>query len=135
MSRWPVLTVLMMLPMLGGCGTAVRPGLANAPRLGGATAADDRVTDTVANGADACGLYAEHGVLRNQIPACASWAPTFPPASYATPVASAPNGGLVEPWVNHLYVGWPCPRTSASRQTKSWSVPGAALATCTETVP
>jgi hypothetical protein len=131
MSRWLVLTVFAALPLVAGCGSTVRPGLANGPRLGGTTTADDRVDDVVSNGAEACGLYAEHGVLRNQIPACASWAPATPPASYVTaPGAVAPNGGLVEPWVNHLYVGWPCPGVPSSRQTKSWSVPGAAVATC-----
>lgn len=131
MSRWLVLTVFSMLPLIGGCGTAVRPGLANAPRLGGTATADDRITDVVSNGGDACGLYAEHGVLRNQVPACVSWAaPPHAPASYAPPSATIEtNGGLVEPWVNHLYAGWPCPRTT-SHQIKSWSVPGAVVASC-----
>ncbi len=64
MSRWLVLTVFSIAPFAFGCASSVRPGLANAPRLGGSSTSDDRITDVVSNGDDACGLYAESGVLQ-----------------------------------------------------------------------
>ncbi len=137
MSRWLVLTVLSIAPFAFGCASSVRPGLANAPRLGGTSTADDRITDVVSNGDDACGLYAENGVLPNRIPPCASWMPSRSPASYAAPVSASPRVTFVEPWLNHFYVGWPCPAPSSSspthqaRLTKSaWTPPSTTVATC-----
>jgi hypothetical protein len=115
MSRWLFLTVFCAIPALG-CGSSVggAAGLANAPRLGGVTTADNRVNDVIANGDDACGVSAESGsVLRNRIPPCASWAPREPMASVVTPAASQSSVGLVQPWLNHFYVGWPCATTTS----------------------
>ena len=68
MSRWLVLAAFSMALPLVGCGSSLRAGLSNAPRLGGTTTADNRVGDAVSNGDDACGAYAENGALRNRIP-------------------------------------------------------------------
>lgn len=72
--------------VVAGCGSAVQPGLANAPGLGGATP-ETRVHDAIANGRDACGrsMFPRGGVLRGQVPPCtkeptrtAVWAPLPP---------------------------------------------------------
>ena len=87
MSRWLVLAVLSTASPLLGCGSSVRAGLSNAPRLGGTPTADNRVSDVVSNGDDACGAYAENGVLRNRVPPCQSWATDVPLSSYEVTVA------------------------------------------------
>jgi hypothetical protein len=124
MSRWLVLAVLSGLPLLSGCGSAVRPGLSNAPRLGGSSVADEGIHDVVSNGDDACGLYSEHGVLRNRIPPCPH---VHPVASTAwMPTSTQPPGqGLVSPWLKHFYVGWPCPHAMSMTESKAvaWSSP------------
>jgi hypothetical protein len=134
MSRWLVLAVVSTALPLVGCGTSVRAGLSNAPRLGGTTTTDNRVSDVVSNGDDGCGVYSEHGTLRNRVPPCQSAGPTFPlSVSQVPPPSEAPSGGLVQPWLDHFYVGWPCPTTTSSRQTKlwsAWSAPSPVVATC-----
>jgi hypothetical protein len=138
MSRWLVLAAFSMALPLLGCGSSVRAGLSNAPRLGGTTTADNRVGDAVSNGDDACGAYAENGALRNRIPPCPGWAATYPLSGSEVPLpaAGAPGGSLVQPWLNHFYVGWPCPAATSSRQTKSWSSsPGSSSAVATCSVP
>jgi hypothetical protein len=131
MSRWLVLAAFSTALPLLGCGSSVRAGLSNAPRLGGTSTADNRVGDVVSNGDDACGTYAESGALRNRVPPCQSWTGAYPmtAAQVPLPASGPPAGGLVQPWLNHFYVGWPCPEATSSRQTKSWSS-GAAVATC-----
>jgi hypothetical protein len=114
MDRWLMLTACSF-PLVVGCAPAVTPGLANAPRLGGSSA-DERSDDVVANGTDACGRDAEHGVLRGQWPAC----PTVEraPALTAFKVKSRPSGGgLVVPWLQHFYVRWPCEGDGLAGQT------------------
>ena len=145
MSRWLVLAVVSMAPAAFGCGSSFRAGLSNAPNLGGSPTADGRangvlatgVTDVVSNGDDACGRYAEHGVLRNQVPPCPSWSPARQPRPVATfaPAASTDDAsrGLVQPWLNHFYVGWPCaePATaSATRRVHAWSAIDSTVAEC-----
>jgi hypothetical protein len=132
MSRWLVLAVLSTALPIIGCGSSVRAGLSNAPRLGGTPTADNRVSDVVSNGDDACGAYAENGVLRNRVPPCQSRAPVTGRASYEVTVPSVgePPGALVEPWLDHFYVGWPCAGMTSSHQTKSWSPVSADAATC-----
>jgi hypothetical protein len=130
MSRWLLFTVFSMLPALGCASSpvAVGAGLANAPRLGGTPTVDDRVADVVSNGNDACGVTGgEAGPLPNRIPPCVSWTPGLPLAAVVAP--PPPPSGLVEPWLNHFYVGWPCPH--ASRQTKSLLPESDAVAACT----
>lgn len=132
MLRWLVLAVLSTaLPILG-CGSSIRPGLSNAPRLGGTATTDNRINDVVSNGDDGCGVYSEHGTLRNRVPPCQSSPSPFPlsASQVPAPAVAAPPGALVEPWVQHFYVGWPCPAATSSRQTKSWSTPSALVATC-----
>ncbi len=132
MSRWLVLALVSSATLSVGCGSSVRAGLANAPRLGGTSTADNRVTDVVSNGDDACGLYSEAGVLRNRIPACPHATAVHNVGVSVGRAASdgASNGGLVEPWLNHFYVGWPCsPRTSAGEMTL-WSASQPTVATC-----
>ena len=132
MSRWLLLTVFSIAPLAFGCGSSVRPGLANAPRLGGAPIADVRITDVVSNGDDACGRYAEEGVLRNRIPPCRSRAATHPVAGYAVPTATGGEShGLVQPWVDHFYVGWPCPASASSQhRARGWSAADTTVAAC-----
>jgi len=132
MSRWLVLTVLSAALPLFGCASSVRPGLSNAPRLGGTPTADNRIGDVVSNGDDACGVYAEHGVLPNRIPPCQSRSAANPPpgSEPLLPASVAPPSPLVEPWLDHFYIGWPCPAPASPRQTKSWSSPSAVVATC-----
>jgi hypothetical protein len=127
MLRWLVLTVLTAAFPLVGCGSSVRAGLANAPRLGGTATADNRVTDVVSNGDDSCVAYTEHGVLRGRLPPCQTRTSALPISSAPVPV---PPGALVLPWVDHFYVGWPCPMTTSSRQLRSWSAPSPVVATC-----
>jgi hypothetical protein len=132
MSRWLVLAVLSTALSVLGCGSSLRAGLSNAPRLGGTPTTDNRIADVVSNGDDACGAYAENGVFRNRIPPCQSWAPATARAvnEVAVPAVGEPPGSLVKPWVDHFYVGWPCPAASSSRQTKSWSPLNTEAATC-----
>ena len=129
MSRWLLLAVFSIMPAFGCASTVgVNAGLANAPRLGGTPTVDNRVSDVISNGNDACGVTGgEAGPLPNRIPPCASWAPGKPLAAVVSP--PAPQSGLVEPWLNHFYVGWPCPH--ASRQTKALLPASTALAECT----
>lgn len=131
MLRWLLLAVLATALPLVGCGSSVRAGLTNAPRLGGTTTADNRVTDVVSNGDDSCGPNAEHGVLRNRVPPCQGRGPSALSASPALmPMNEAPGGRLVQPWLDHFYVGWPCPRPTSSRQARAWSPPSAVVAAC-----
>jgi hypothetical protein len=110
MPRWLVLTVVSFLGCAAPSAGALRPGLANAPRLGGTGVADERLSDVVSNGDDACGLRAEHGPLRNRIPACTVVTVPAPGPSAFRPSAGRAQPGLVVPWVQHFYVGWPCAR-------------------------
>ena len=125
MSRWLVLAVFSMASLTVGCGSSVRAGLANGPRLGGTSTADDRVADVVSNGDDACGLYAESGILRNRIPPCprATSVHNLSASAGRPPSSTEPNGGLVEPWLDHFYVGWPCSTKTAASVTRAspWS--------------
>jgi hypothetical protein len=139
MERWLMLALvsasLAAMPLLG-CATSVRPGLSNAPRLGDAPATESRIADVVSNGDDACTGYTERGgVLRNRIPPCATRSAGYPlsVSEVPPPEGVTPGGALVRPWLDHFYVGWPCPTTSSSRQTKVWMTSTAAatpLATC-----
>jgi hypothetical protein len=127
MSRWLLVAVFSLAPALG-CGSTVGAGLANAPRLGGATTVDNRVNDVIANGDDACGVSTESGsVLRNRVPPCASWAPREVNASVVPPESQS-SVGLVQPWLNHFYVGWPC--ASSSSRTKTLVPSGSTVASC-----
>jgi hypothetical protein len=129
MSRWPVLALLSGGLLLAGCAPSARPGLANAPRLGGSAVADERVHDVVSNGDDACGIYAEHGVLRGRIPPCPSVAHPIA-ATWLAPSAAAKDDSLVLPWLEHFYAGWPCPRTHAPEpRSIAWSPPVATSCT------
>jgi hypothetical protein len=130
MSRWLVLAVLSTAASVLGCGSSVRPGLSNAPRLGGTPTVDNRISDVVSNGDDACAAYAENGVLRYRVPPCESWANTRSSYELTLPSVGEPPGALVKPWVVHFYVGWPCPGATSSRQTKSWLPLNTDAATC-----
>lgn len=120
MSRWPVLALLSMMFQLAGCASAVRPGLANAPRLGGSAVADERVHDVVSNGDEACGLHPERGVPPGRIPPCPSV--VHPVATtWLMPSPAATDESLVLPWLEHFYAGWPCPRSEITTHSISWS--------------
>jgi len=91
------------------CGAPViQAGLANAPALGGAQSVDPRVHDAISNGPDSCGRHLERGPLRYQIPPCPSLQPSAPRALVAPTPSS--DAWQVE-WLEHDYVGWPCPRS------------------------
>jgi hypothetical protein len=133
MSRWLVLAVFSIAPAMVGCASSsvsVRPGLANAPRLGSTGLADERITDVVSNGDDGCIRHAEHGALRNRLPPCpGAGRPVF---ATEWPVARAPGSeSLVLPWVRHFYSPWPCvtPAPSDSK-TVAWTVAPAPTASC-----
>jgi hypothetical protein len=131
MSRWLVLTVLSAALPLYGCGASIRPGLSNAPRLGGTATVDNRVSDVVSDGDDSCGASSERGSLRNGVPPCPGSGSAFPLSITQLPAPStAAPSDLVRPWVDHFYIGWPCPTATSSRQTKSWSAASAVVATC-----
>jgi hypothetical protein len=140
MSRWLVLAVLSLAPAALGCGASVsasvHPGLANAPKLGSGPSSEDHVTDVVANGDDGCGRTPElagqpgaNGYPGNRVPPCATLSLTRPVAATVTPSPANEPGELVQPWLNHFYVGWPCPQLS-SRQARTWTA-STAVATCT----
>jgi hypothetical protein len=140
MSRWLALAVVSIAPLAFGCGSSLRAGLSNAPNLGGSPIAEGRangvvangITDVVANGDEACGVYPEHGVLRNRFPPCPTYTPARPVASFTPrPVADDSPRGLVEPWMNHFYTGWPCPETaSAAHKVHAWSATDTTVAEC-----
>jgi hypothetical protein len=110
MSSWALLTVCFVAPLVGGCGTSIQPGLANAPRLGGPPESDSRIHDVVSNGTDSCGRHAEHGPLRGRIPPC----PTAGHPVVATVLfTESDSDSLVLPWLEHFYADWPCSSTSS----------------------
>jgi hypothetical protein len=80
--------VFMSLVPLG-CGTAFRPGLANAPQLNGSPIVDVRVHDAIANGRDSCERRLGSGPLRNEVPACAVATPPLSSASVAVVAVGA----------------------------------------------
>jgi hypothetical protein len=130
MKRWLVLTVPSLV-LLGGCAPSVEAGLANAPRLGDSAVADDRPHDVIANGGDSCGRYAERGPLVGRIPACGT---PVHPVVRATLLPPAPGReeGVVVRWLQHFYLGWPCPRspTAAAPKTVAWSAAVPVTAAC-----
>jgi hypothetical protein len=119
MSRWPVLIALSFgfSAAALGCAPTVQPGLANAPRLGGTGLADERTHDVVSNGQDGCSGHGEHGPLRGRVPPCPAVA--HPVAStMLLPAKGSNDPSMVEPWLEHFYVGWPCPRPARPRDAR-----------------
>ncbi len=96
---------MLLVPL--GCGTAFRPGLANAPQLSGSPIVDVRVHDAVANGRDSCERRLGAGPLRNEIPACAVATPIVSNSSIAVD-SSPPNVARV-PWVQPYSDRGSCP--------------------------
>lgn len=99
----------VLLLAVVGCGPSVQPGLANAPALGKVPSADERVTDVVANGRDACERNIGPGPLRDQVPPC----PTVEEQAPAVRVTLRPTGAAdagTDEWLEHYWRGWPCPR-------------------------
>jgi hypothetical protein len=89
MSRWPVLVFVCGVWACGGA--RVEAGLANAPRLGGAT--PEASQDVVVK-------------MPPRAPSAHSVASTW-----ALPGSSLVEGqSIVGPWLEHFYVGWPCSR-------------------------
>jgi hypothetical protein len=98
-----MLGILISLAPLS-CETTV--GLANAPGLGNSPLADAAVHDVVANGRDSCERGLRPGLLRYQVPRCPGVERS---AANATVANRAPSPkGIVMPWVEHYYSGWPC---------------------------
>jgi len=99
----------VFLLALAGCGPSVHTGLANAPALGKVPSADERVTDVVANGHDACERNVGPGPLRDQTPPC----PTVEAKGPTAPLSLRPSGTTdagADEWLEHYWRGWPCPR-------------------------
>jgi len=123
MFRWLVLALVSGSPLLAGCATSVRPGLASAPQLGGSAVASERGHDVVSNGDEACGVYGEHNVLRGRIPPCPKVVHPIA-ATWLAPSAAAKDDSLVLPWLEHFYEGWPCPHARpVEARWEVWSPP------------
>lgn len=99
----------MVVVAVIGCGPSVQPGLANAPSLGKVPSADERVTDAVANGHDACQRNVGPGPLRYQVPPCPTIVPEAPPVRLSVRPSGATDAGA-DGWLEHYWKGWPCPR-------------------------
>jgi hypothetical protein len=111
----------------------VQTGLANAPRLGGAAAPDDRVSDVISTGGDSCGRWAEQGPLRHRIPPCPSAAHAAASMWLLTSsTAPAQPPGVVVPWLQHFYTQWTCsrPATPTPTNTLAWASAGTAPTAC-----
>ena len=110
--------------LLEGCAGRIEPGLANAPHLGAGVGGEPR-SDVISNGGDSCGRYSESSPLRGRIPPCASatYASTRTAPAFTAPVST--GGGVVVPWVQHFYVGWPCARGGGSHEAQSVAWGGA----------
>ena len=96
--------------VVAGCGSSVQPGLANAPALGKVPSADERVTDVVANGHDACERSLGPGPLRNQVPPCPTVVERAPAAARVSQRSSGATDAGADQWLEHYWKGWPCPR-------------------------
>jgi len=123
MSRWLVLAACAM--SMGGIGcsaSVVQAGLANAPRHGGTGLVDERVHDVIANGDDSCDRWGEQGPLRNRIPPCPALAHPVV-STWLQPSGANPySQGVVVPWLQHFYLGWPCPLPAAKAgRTLAWA--------------
>ena len=118
MVRWPTYFGVATLLLLGGCATRVEAGLANAPRLG-ATAAGEPRGDVISNGGDSCGRYSEASPLRGRIPPCPSVTRSSSRIAPALTAPASTGEGVVVPWVQHFYVGWPCPHSGGTRNAES----------------
>jgi len=103
-----------------GCTSAVQPGLANAPALGGTPVADVRVHDLIANGQDSCGrtFRPDPGPLRYRVPPCTH--PRAPVTSQAFSTARTRRDDGAVLWMEHYYSGWPCDTNheAATRQRR-----------------
>jgi hypothetical protein len=128
-----MLGILMSVAPLS-CATTV--GLANAPGLGSRPLADASVHDVVANGRDSCERGLRPGPLRYQVPPCPG---VERPAAVRTVANRAPSAkGIVMPWVEHYYSGWPCSsreseadRTTLARFAPPYAVSDRALSRLT----
>jgi hypothetical protein len=117
MARSPVLVgwSILSCSLSLGCASqsAITPGLANAPPLGGAGGVDEGQVDVVSNGRDSCESVSGRSPLRGHVPPCPTVsrpASTLPPPA----VAMAHQQSFVVPWLDHFYVGWPCTRSLTS---------------------
>jgi hypothetical protein len=110
MARWTVLVGISIALASLGCASAsaVTPGLANAPALGGVGAVEPGPYDVVSNGRDSCESMTGQSPLRGHVPPC----PTVSHPVAAVPPSLLPrqarHDSLVLPWVEHFYVGFPC---------------------------
>jgi hypothetical protein len=132
MPRVSGLCVAVLWAWSLGCASAVQPGLANAPALGGARVVDPRVHDAIANGPDSCGgrLDPAASSLRNRFPPCA---PLSSPTKSAAFVPQASRGDAFVPPADRYNAGWPCPRAfkkSAGEQLVAWSPTDLRAARC-----
>jgi hypothetical protein len=115
MARWPVLVALSIMSCSLGCASqsAITPGLANAPPLGGTAGVDEGQVDVVSNGRDSCESVSGRTPLRGHVPPC----PTVSRTSSTVPPLSSivvHQESFVQPWLEHFYVGWPCTRSLTS---------------------
>lgn len=121
---------------LAGCGSSVKAGLANAPKLGTWRTGDTRVHDVISNGDDSCG---EGGVnrspLRGHYPPCTNV--EKPPALDLTMLFPKPQGDdLAVPLPTPYYGVWMCweraQRAHAESSSGSLRVAFAESLTCGE---
>jgi hypothetical protein len=82
-----------------GCGSAVRPGLANAPQLGG-NSPETRVHDAIANDRDACerSTFPPGEVLRGAISPCHEEATAPAPVSIPGPATFGQSVSVPSPF-------------------------------------
>jgi hypothetical protein len=137
MARGPVLVGFAgfsICSLLLGCASTpvVTPGLASAPPLGGTGLADERPHDVVANGHESCEAVTGRSPLRGHLPPCPN--ATHPIVSVSLPPEpiEGAHESLVLPWLEHFYVGWPCPHPAPASETKAiaWSPAPPAPSSC-----
>ena len=109
MSRWRLLTAFSIVLLATGCGSTLRGGLSNAPRLGG-SADEARVHDVIANGDDACASTGETAPQRGTFKLCSLASHPAPKPPWLPPLRVHPSMETDPdvPWLEHFYVGWPC---------------------------
>src|SRR5579859_7078065 len=124
------LAAALIATLAPGCAHTVQAGLSNAPALGGPTAVDPRIHDTIANGPDSCGRRLDPGPLRNRVPPCPRAA--VPASDPGTPVRT--DDHVVFPWVEHYYARWPCEFSQESRDVpntpRDWARLARSAPTC-----
>ena len=99
-----------------GCSMSLEPGLANAPRLGASVTHDDRVTDVISNGNDACGRAGAEGTpLRHRWPRCPQQELVRKDVKVVVHSNAVQSRDDAFPWLSGRYLRWPCVGTEKRR--------------------